>query len=122
MSLVTVLWSMGAATSLTLAAVYGAVWALDRRLVPHLYFGVAAVSTAAMARCELGMMHATSPEVFGDWMHWYYVPVFFSGRRPYAVRALLPWMRPPLALVDDRRLARRSAGSESVLMAHRIFQ
>ena len=78
MSLVTILWSMGAASALTLAAVYGATWALERRLVPNLYLCVAAVATAAMARCELGMMHAASPAAFGEWMHWYYVPVFFQ--------------------------------------------
>jgi hypothetical protein len=50
MNLVTILWSMGAAASLTLAVVYGATWILERRFVPHLLFGILATATAMAAR------------------------------------------------------------------------
>ena len=39
MSLITVLWSMGAATALTVAVIYGATRVFEGRLVPHLLFG-----------------------------------------------------------------------------------
>ena len=65
MSLVTILWSMGAAAALTLALVYGATWVFDKRLVSHLLFGILAIATATAARCELGMMHSASPRGVG---------------------------------------------------------
>ena len=77
MSLITILWSMGAAVALTLAAVYGATWVLERRLVANLFFCIFAVATALCARCELGMMHSATPAEFGDWVRWYHAPVFF---------------------------------------------
>jgi signal transduction histidine kinase len=77
MSLVTILWSMGAAMALTLAAVYGATWLLERRLVANLFLCIFAVATALCARCEVGMMHSATPAEFGDWVRWYHVPLFF---------------------------------------------
>jgi len=77
MSLVTILWSMGAAAALTLAAVYGTVWLFERRLVAYLLFCVTALATAASARGELGMMHAGTPAELGEWMRWYLVAIFF---------------------------------------------
>ena len=76
MSLVTILWSMGAAASLTLAVIYGATWVLDRRLVSHLLFGILAIATAAAARCELGMMHSATAAEWGEWYRWYSVPLY----------------------------------------------
>lgn len=76
MSLVTVVWSMGAAASLTLAVIYGATWVLDRRLVSHLLFGILAIATAMAARCELGTMHSATPAEYGEWLRWYAVPLF----------------------------------------------
>jgi signal transduction histidine kinase len=77
MSLVTVLWAMGAAAAVMLAIVYGATWILERRLVPNLFFCLTALAVAACARCELGMMHSATPAEFGEWMRWYHLPVFF---------------------------------------------
>jgi signal transduction histidine kinase len=77
MSLVTVLWAMGAAGAMMLAIVYGATWALEKRLVPNLFFCLTALAVAASARCELGMMHSATPAEFGEWLRWYHLPVFF---------------------------------------------
>jgi signal transduction histidine kinase len=77
MSLITILWSMGAAAALTLAMVYGASWLFERRLIANLLFGVSAIATAVTARCELGMMHSATAAEFGVWMHWYQVAAFF---------------------------------------------
>jgi len=76
MSLVTILWSMGAAAALTLAAVYGATWLFERRLLANLFFSISAIATALCARCELGMMHSATPAEFGEWVRWYHLPLF----------------------------------------------
>jgi len=78
MSLITILWSMGAAAALTLALVYGGTWLLDRRLVPNLLFALVAIATALCARTELGMMHSATPAEFGEWMRWYHIGVFLN--------------------------------------------
>ena len=76
MSLVTILWSMGASVALTLALLYGATWVLEKRLLPHLFFAILAIATAANARCELGMMHSVTPAEWGAWFRWYQAPLF----------------------------------------------
>lgn len=76
MSLITILWSMGAAVSLSLALIYGVTWVLDRRLVSHLLFAILAIATAMAARCELGLMHSATPAEYDEWIRWYMVPVF----------------------------------------------
>jgi len=78
MSLITILWSMGAAAALTLALVYGGAWLLNRRLLPNLLFALVAIATALCARTELGMMHSTTPAEFGEWMRWYHIGVFLN--------------------------------------------
>jgi len=78
MSLVSILWTTAAAAALTLAAVYGATWLFERRLVTNLFFSLTALATAACARCELGMMHAGTPAELGEWMRWYLVTLFFA--------------------------------------------
>lgn len=61
MSGVTVIWAMVAAACLTLAIVHLPVWVKDRSAWPSLFFTVVAVSTAALAFCELAMMRALTP-------------------------------------------------------------
>ena len=78
MSLVTILWSMGAAAALTLAAVYGAAWLFERRLLPYLFFSIHAIAIALCARGELGMMHSETPAEIGEWIQRYYVALFFA--------------------------------------------
>jgi hypothetical protein len=54
MNLPTVLWSMAAAASLTLAAVHLLVWAFDRTAHPNLMFSIIALAVAAIALERLG--------------------------------------------------------------------
>jgi PAS domain S-box-containing protein len=72
MSWVTVIWSMAAATSLTLAAVHLLVWLRDRAAIANLLFAVSALAAAALAMQELVAMRAQTPgefEVVLRWMH-----------------------------------------------------
>lgn len=78
MNLITILWSMAAAASLTLAIVHLLVWAFDRTARANLLFSIIALAVAAMAPTELGMMHAASPEEYGLWVRWFHVPLFFA--------------------------------------------
>lgn len=75
MSLVTTLWSMGAAAALTLAILYGLTWLAER---PNLAICVVAVSVAALARTEVGMMHATTVFEYDEWAHWFQVPLYIA--------------------------------------------
>jgi signal transduction histidine kinase len=72
-----ILWTMVAAASLTLAAVHGLLWILDRNNLANLCFCVVAVSVAAMARMEYGLLRATSVEEFAQLARWFQVPLFF---------------------------------------------
>jgi hypothetical protein len=65
MNIVTILWSLGAATALTLAVVCGVVWWIERRDRATLVLCVFGVATAASAFCELGMMRSATPTAFG---------------------------------------------------------
>jgi hypothetical protein len=49
MSAVTIIWSMSASASLTLAVIYFLVWWWNRRAWAHLFFAMAAFATAALA-------------------------------------------------------------------------
>jgi signal transduction histidine kinase len=77
-NLVTTLWSMEAAAALTLAVLYGVVWSVDRRNLSNLTLCVVAISMAAVARVEVGMMHATTAAEYGAWVRLCYLPVFFA--------------------------------------------
>ena len=68
---------MVAAASLTLAAVHGLLWILERRNVANLCFCLVAISVAAMARIEFGLVSATSPEHFAQLVRWFHPPLFF---------------------------------------------
>jgi signal transduction histidine kinase len=77
MSLVTLVWSMAAASALTLAVLYALIGGLvERRDRANLMFCLVAVATAVMARTEVGMMHAVDAEEFGEWARWYHLPLF----------------------------------------------
>jgi signal transduction histidine kinase len=76
MSLVTTLWSMDAAAALTLAILYGLVWAAERRNLANLMLCLVAVAVAAVARTEVGMMHATTVFEYDEWARWCHLPVF----------------------------------------------
>ena len=72
----TAVWSMMAASSLTLALVHGMVWWRRREVWTGLVFSAAAVFTAAFAGCELWMMQAETPEQLGLAMRWSHAPVW----------------------------------------------
>ena len=61
LSWVTVVWSMIASASLTLAAIHSLVWYKNRRARIHLLFALTAFSVAAFTYCELWMMRAETP-------------------------------------------------------------
>jgi PAS domain S-box-containing protein len=75
MSFVTVVWSMIAAACLTLAAVHFPVWWRHRGEQTTLTFALAAVSTAGIAFCELGMLKASTPQAYATAVRWAHVPI-----------------------------------------------
>jgi signal transduction histidine kinase len=75
MEIVTVLWSLGAAVAITLAAVCGLVWLIERRDLANLMLCVLGVATAASALVEMGMMQSERAVEYGEWLRWYYLPV-----------------------------------------------
>jgi C4-dicarboxylate-specific signal transduction histidine kinase len=68
---------MVAAASLTLAAVHGLLWILERRNLANLWFCLVAVCVAAIARLEFGLAGATSAEDFAQLVRWVHLPLFF---------------------------------------------
>ncbi len=76
MNLVTIIWSMVAASCLTLATLQLMVWFRDRKARASLFFALTAVSVAGMAFFELRMMQAQTPEQFCIALRWLHVPIF----------------------------------------------
>src|SRR6185503_26184 len=72
-----VVWTMVAAISLSLAAVHGIVWLLDRKRSANLEFCVVAIAVAAMAATEFGMLKAATPAQFNEWLRGFHVGLFF---------------------------------------------
>src|SRR5512138_2737357 len=72
-----IVWTVVGATALTLAAVHGLVWLLDRRRLANLAFCVVALSVAALARIEFGMMHAGTAAEYAAWVRLFHLPLFF---------------------------------------------
>lgn len=99
MSVVVILWSMTAAASLMLAAVYLLIWIGRRKQIAHLAFSFIAVGVAAFAGCELAMMHASTPARYAMIVHWIHVPtwvmivsfVWFTRTYLHAGRLWLGW-------------------------------
>ena len=75
MSWLTVIWSMAASASLTLALMHLAIWIKQRSNLSHLLLSVAAIAVAGIAACELGMMLSQTPEQFGHALRWMQVPL-----------------------------------------------
>ena len=65
------------AASLTLAAVHGLIWLLDRQRLASLAFCAVALSVAAMASIEFALARATSADQYGQLVRWFHVPLFF---------------------------------------------
>jgi PAS domain S-box-containing protein len=74
MSWSTIIWSMSAAVCLTLAAVHFIVWFRMRDSWENLLFAVAAVSAAVIVMLEVNLMHAKTPEAYGELLRWMHVP------------------------------------------------
>lgn len=75
MSWTTILWSMTAGICLTLTAVHFIVWFRMRDSWGNLLFAVAAFAAAIIAMLELNLMHAKTPEIYGELLRWMHVPV-----------------------------------------------
>ena len=65
---------MSAAVCLTLAAVHFIVWFRMRDSWENLLFAVAAVSAAVIVMLEVNLMHAKTPEAYGELLRWMHVP------------------------------------------------
>jgi PAS domain S-box-containing protein len=76
MSWVTVIWSVGVGTCLTLAFIQFVVWWKDRAARANLIFSVLAIAVATFAVLELALMRATTPEQFGTVVRWMHVPAW----------------------------------------------
>jgi hypothetical protein len=79
MGFVTILWSMGAAAALTLAALCGLAWLGERRDLGRLIFLFIALGAVAGMRCEVGMMHAATAGEYAQWLRWYHLPFSWSS-------------------------------------------
>ena len=76
-SWVTVVWSMIASASLTLAAIYWLVWYRNRNAWAHLLFALTAVSLSAFTFCELWVMRTETPRELLVATRWAQLPLFF---------------------------------------------
>ena len=70
MSWVTILWSMIASVSFTLATIYLLIWFRERRSWAYLCFFVLAVGVIGMATGEMAAMYAKSPAEYGAAIRW----------------------------------------------------
>src|SRR5689334_18504532 len=75
MSLVTVVWSMIAAASLTLAAVHLPVWLRNHGARANLAFAIVATSTGVLSYFELRVLQAKTTTELADAMRWGHVPI-----------------------------------------------
>lgn len=78
MEWVTVIWTMVGTASLMLALVHGFAWMRQWEAEENFWFAAMAMGTAAMAVCEYGMMRETDPEVYGQILRWFHVPVWVT--------------------------------------------
>ena len=64
------IFPMTASASLTMALIYGFIWWRKRDEWANLLFTLAALGTAALAWCDLVLMHAESPAQFASAIRW----------------------------------------------------
>ncbi len=76
MSWITIIWSMIAASCLTLGVIYFVVWYRSRASLAPLLFSLSAVSTAAFAFFELSLMRAETPAELMLAFKWSQVPIY----------------------------------------------
>jgi PAS domain S-box-containing protein len=77
MSWVTIIWSMAASASLTMAAMNLLIWWKQRSAWANLLFSLTAMGVAAFAYCELSMMRAQTPAEFATALRWGHVAIWF---------------------------------------------
>jgi PAS domain S-box-containing protein len=70
MSWVTIIWSIIASVSFTLATIYLLIWFRERRSWAYLCFLVMAVGVIGLATGELAAMYAKSPTAYGTAVRW----------------------------------------------------
>jgi PAS domain S-box-containing protein len=70
MSWVTIIWSMIASVSFTLATIYLLIWFRERRSWAYLCFFVLAVGVIGLATGEMAAMYAKSPAEYGTAVQW----------------------------------------------------
>lgn len=75
-SQVTIIWSATAGAALLLGIVHALVWGYDRRRRGNLAFAVATLGLAASALIELEMLHAQTPQQWGELVWWIQIPLF----------------------------------------------
>ena len=75
MSWVVILWSMMAASSLTLAVIHLFVWFRQLGDYSHLLFALLAVSAAVFGGFELVLMQSPTPEAYATTLRWAHVPL-----------------------------------------------
>ncbi len=78
MQSITIIWSMIAATALTLGVVHLLVWWQNRGKPERLWFFFMTLATAWMAFHELTMMKARGPEEFATALRWVHVPTWLN--------------------------------------------
>jgi two-component system sensor kinase FixL len=97
MSLITIIWSMSAAASLTLAAINFMVWLQNRKALANLLFSLLATGTAGWAFCELWMMQARTTAEFATVLRWGHAAVWLLilslvGFLRVYLKAGRPWL------------------------------
>jgi hypothetical protein len=70
MNWVTIIWSMIASVSFTLATIYLLIWFRERRSWAYLCFFVLAVGVIGLATGEMAAMYAKSPAAYGTAVRW----------------------------------------------------
>jgi two-component system, LuxR family, sensor kinase FixL len=76
LSYITIIWSVVASCALLLALIYGMMWVMDRQARASLAFACMALAIIGSVVVEIGMMHARTPEAWGEWVRWSQVPIF----------------------------------------------
>jgi len=79
MGFATILWSLAAGISITLAVASGCVWTIERRNPASLMLFILGVGVAASAYIELTMMHSATVSDYGERVRWYAVPIFLAA-------------------------------------------
>lgn len=78
MNWLTTLWTMIAASSLAIAAVYLFVWLRSRDSIWYLMFVLLTIGIASSAVMELWIMHTETAEEYGVALRWFHVSAFLS--------------------------------------------